>query len=106
MRDSLSDAAIAAIGSKATTAGAAASVLGWLTASELAALLGVLVAVVGLWLNWHYRARQDMREQLQAAREVARHEAAMERHRTTMSNLEGKPKPPPIPPHMRQDDGP
>ena len=57
------DAAIAAVGSKATYGGAATSVLGWLFSSQFSVVVGILIGIAGLAVNWYYRAKQDRREQ-------------------------------------------
>jgi hypothetical protein len=59
------DAAMAAAGSKATYMGASTSVLAWVASSDFGFLLGVLLGIGGFAINWHYRAKQDRREQLE-----------------------------------------
>lgn len=61
--DQALDATMAAAGSKATYAGAGASVVGWLTSSEFGVIAGVLIGVAGLAVNWYYRHREHRREQ-------------------------------------------
>lgn len=58
-----SDAALAAVGSKATYAGAGASVSGWLLSSEGAALVGILIGILGLLVNFYFKRREDRRLQ-------------------------------------------
>ncbi len=57
------DATMAAIGSKATYGGATASVIGWVLSSQFSVLVGILIGIVGLLVNWYYKAKQDRREQ-------------------------------------------
>jgi hypothetical protein len=64
------DGTIAAVGSKATYTGAGMTVGGWLLSSEFAVLMGIVIGVAGLLVNWFYRHRQDERER-------AEHEARM-----------------------------
>lgn len=64
------EAVLAALGLKPVFGGAAMSVWGWVFSSTGAAWCGALIALVGLWMNWHYNARKDAREQ-------AEHEARM-----------------------------
>lgn len=66
------DAAIAAIGSKATFTGATTSVLAWFTSSEFGVLAGVALGVLGLLVNWYFKNRTDRRDQ-------AEHEARIRR---------------------------
>ncbi len=61
---------MAAAGSKATYTGAGASILGWMMSSEFGVLAGLLIGVAGLLINWHYRARQDRREQIEHERRM------------------------------------
>jgi hypothetical protein len=66
------EAATSAVASKSTYGGAATSVLGWLLSSEATVVIGIVVAVVGLAVNWYYKAKADRRQQ-------AEHEARMAR---------------------------
>ena len=66
------EAATSAVASKSTYGGAAASVLGWMLSSEFTVIVGIVVAVVGLVVNWYYKAKADRRQQ-------AEHEARMAR---------------------------
>lgn len=64
MRDHIADAAIASAAAKTTTIAAGVSVLGGISATEVAAIGGLLVAILGLLINWYYRraevrARRD-----------------------------------------------
>lgn len=62
MRDQLDAAAIA--GGKAATYGGSASALFFgLSASEFAAIVGAVVAVTGLAVQWYFNRRRDRREQ-------------------------------------------
>lgn len=54
---------IAAVASKTTVVGAGASALGWLSFNEALALGGFVVALIGLGVNWYYRALANRREQ-------------------------------------------
>ena len=49
------DAALAAVGSKSTYAGASVTVTGWLLSSEFAVLFGMLLGAAGFAVNWYYR---------------------------------------------------
>ncbi len=63
------EAAASAVASKSTYGGAATSVLGWLLSSEFTVVVGIVVAVAGLLVNWYYKAKADRRaEQLFNAR--------------------------------------
>lgn len=63
MQEHMTDAAIAAIGSKTTVAGAATSGLGWLVSNAFIGYLGLAIALVGVWINLHYRRREDRRRE-------------------------------------------
>ena len=62
------DATFAAAGSKATYAGAGASVSGWLLSSEGAAMCGIIIGLLGLIVNFYFKRREDKR--LQAEHEI------------------------------------
>lgn len=57
------DATLAAAGSKATYGGASASVLSWFLSSEFGMLAGLAIGFAGLIVNWHYRHKEDRRQQ-------------------------------------------
>lgn len=63
MKQEITDATIAAAGSKATYTGAGASVIGWLTSSEAGVVFGIVLGVCGLLVNWYYKRKQDLRDQ-------------------------------------------
>jgi len=63
------EAAAAAVASKTTYGGAAASFLGWLMSSEFTIVVGLVVAVGGFAVNWYYKAKANRRaEELFKAR--------------------------------------
>lgn len=55
------DQTVAAIANKTTVAGGSIAVLGGLTASEIAAYGGLVVAVLSVLIQWFYKARADRR---------------------------------------------
>lgn len=68
----------ASVANKATFGGAAAGFLGWLAQVNWIGLAGVLIAVLGLAVNFYFSHRRDKREQ---AESVARIEALREQCR-------------------------
>jgi len=62
VKDSATEATIAAFASKVTYAGGTTAAVGGLTANELAAIGGLIVAVVGLAVQWYYKRKADRRE--------------------------------------------
>lgn len=68
------DASIAALGSKATYAGAGTTGVGWLLSSEATAMCGLLLGLAGLIVNYLFRRREDRRQQIE-------HESRMRRLR-------------------------
>lgn len=56
------DAAI--IGAQRTTeGGAAVGVIGYLTSINWLGLTGLLIAVIGLWVQFHFQRKRDRREE-------------------------------------------
>ena len=66
------DATVAAVAGKTSLAGAIASVWSWFVSSEFGVLAGVGIGLAGLWIQWHFKRRADLREQRE-------HEARMRR---------------------------
>ena len=56
---------MASIGSGATKTGASGAVLGWLFSQEVLAVIGVLIAIVGLFVNWYYKHQDNKRAKLE-----------------------------------------
>ena len=79
------DAALAAIGSKSTYAGASVTVTGWLLSSQFAVLVGMLLGLAGFLVNWYYRHKLTHSEirlrEAQEMREREEHAAKMEMYR-------------------------
>lgn len=57
------DTAVAAAASKATYGGASASVISWFLSSQFGMLMGILIGLVGLGVNWYYKHKEDKRRQ-------------------------------------------
>lgn len=68
------DATISAVGSKATYAGASTSVVAWILSSEFGMLMGILIGIGGLAINWFYKAREDKRRQAEHERRMGLYE--------------------------------
>lgn len=58
-----------------TQGGACSAVIGGFTANEIAAVGGLLIGVLGLCMNWYYKAKEDRRA-----------ESALQRRRSTDAN--------------------
>jgi len=63
MKEQFTDATIAAAASKSTYTGSGLMITGWLLSSEAAILVGMLVGIIGLVVNFYYRYKQDRREE-------------------------------------------
>ena len=57
------DQAITSMSAKATYAGSASTVFGWLLSSEFAVLMGIILGVAGLIVNIYYKKKEDARAQ-------------------------------------------
>ena len=66
----ITDAAIAAAGSKVTYTGAGMTISGWFLSSEFAVLIGMLIGVAGFAVNWYYRHKEDARQQAEHERRM------------------------------------
>lgn len=81
MKDQAAEAAVSAVASKATYGGAGAIIGGWAFSSEFSVLVGIVVGVLGLLVNWYYKRKLTSIEirlkEEQAARDREAHEARM-----------------------------
>jgi hypothetical protein len=68
------DTTMAAIGSKATYGGASTSVVSWLLSSEFGILMGILIGVTGLVINWYYRYKDDRRKEEEHKLRISKYE--------------------------------
>jgi hypothetical protein len=68
------DTTMAAVGSKATYGGASTSVVSWLLSSEFGILMGILIGLSGLIINWYYRHKEDKRRQEEHERKLRLYE--------------------------------
>ena len=57
------DTAAAAAANKLSLVGASGSVLAWLTSSSFGVLVGIIIGLAGLILNFYFKLRHDTREQ-------------------------------------------
>lgn len=64
-------AALAALGSKATYGGAGTSLASWAVSSELGIVAGIVIGVAGFVVNWYYKVKQDRREQAEHDKRMA-----------------------------------
>lgn len=64
--------ALGAASSKVTVAGALTGFWGWLTASGTLGLMGVLIALGGMAVNWYYKREANRRFMLEHELRVAR----------------------------------
>lgn len=83
------ETAVAAVADRLTIAGSAGAVLGWLTSSQAGILIGILIGVAGLVINWHFKRKNDKRQELA--------------HQAFMARLVAQDKLP-IPEYEREDD--
>lgn len=65
---------LATLGDRTAGAGAGLGVFGWLLSSQFIGLAGVLVALIGVLISWHYKRESNRRH-------IAEHALRMERLR-------------------------
>ena len=65
---------MAAVGSKATYGGASATVASWFLSSEFGMLMGILIGVAGLAINFYYKHKDDKRKQEEHDRKMGMYE--------------------------------
>ena len=81
MREEAADAVGLLAGKTATYGGGASALVFGLNANEVAAVIGAIVAVVGLCVQVMYNRRRDRREREHHCREAEYHTARLERLR-------------------------
>ena len=59
------NALMASIGSGTTKAGAGSAVFGWIVSKEVLAVSGVMIALLGLCINWYYKRQDNKRARLE-----------------------------------------
>lgn len=64
MKNEAAELVVASAASKSTYAGAASMFFGWVASSEAAIVIGMVVGVLGLLINWYYKAKADRRAEL------------------------------------------
>lgn len=83
------DAVLSATGTKATYSGSVAMIGGWWLSSEFAVLVGMIVGVTGLIVQWYYRHKLTKAEIAmrvdQNNREREAHELRMDELRTAVN---------------------
>jgi len=72
MKNEAAELVIASTASKSTYAGAASMFFGWLASSEAAIVIGMIVGVAGLLVNWYYKAKSDRRQTVEHELRAAR----------------------------------
>lgn len=77
MKVEVAEAAAAKIGSTATVSGMLTTWFAWVTSNEGLGVLGLLVALVGLLVTWHYKRESDRRQKAEALERKAERELRM-----------------------------
>ena len=72
MRDQATYQAVAAVAQKVSAVGGGAALVGGLTANEVAGFGGLLVAIVGVLIQWYYKHKADKRANMLYERRMER----------------------------------
>ena len=65
MREQMTDAALASLGSKTTVAGVATTGAGWLMSSVFFSWLGLGIAFAGLLMTAYFKRKEDRRREVE-----------------------------------------
>ena len=79
MKDHAAEATIATLGQKLAVGGGGTAFLAGLTANHIAAIGGLIVGIIGLILQAHYKRREDLRQLRDDEREEEFHRLRLER---------------------------
>lgn len=80
LNQGIMDTAITAVGAKAskvTFAGSAGAVVGAISSSNIGMWVGILTALIGLWINYYYKRQENTRQKAREERERLEWEARM-----------------------------
>lgn len=70
---------VADVGSNATYGGAGIGVIGLINEIDFVAITGLVIALGGFVINWHYRRKDDKRKQDDERRKQELHELKVEK---------------------------
>lgn len=89
MRDQMTETAVevASLGGKAAATGVGITWVAWIASAEGAALLGLVIAVIGLVVQVYFRRKADRREQEMHIAAMARHAVEMELQRAELARV-------------------
>lgn len=62
------------------TVGYGGALVALLSSNAFYGAVGLLVAIGGFWMNWHYKRKEDRRSEAAARREQEEHDARMKRY--------------------------
>lgn len=85
MKEQTVDAVGLTAGKTATFGGGVSAILFGLSAYDVAAITGAVVAVLGLCLQWYYNRRRDRREERESKVRIERYRWEMEREAKALS---------------------
>lgn len=85
MKEQTVDAVGLTAGKTATFGGGVSAILFGLSAYDVAAITGAVVAVLGLCLQWYYNRRRDRREERESKVRIERYRWEMEREAEALS---------------------
>jgi uncharacterized membrane protein len=68
------EATVASLANKATYTGAGVTISGGILISEIAVIVGMVIGVLGLLVNWYYRAKDDRRAVIEHKRRMGERE--------------------------------
>lgn len=63
VKNEAAEATVSAVASKFTYGGGTAALIGGFTANEIAAFGGLVVAAIGLAVQWYYKRKEDRRNE-------------------------------------------
>lgn len=61
------DSTLAVIGNRVTHTGTGTTAVSWWLSSEAGILIGIVIGVAGLAMNWYYSRKRDRREEAEHA---------------------------------------
>ncbi len=74
------DATLASVGHRSAQAGGGTTIASWLLSSEFGVLVGIVIGISGLLIQWYYNRRRDKREEAEHKLKMVLRKDSLDHH--------------------------